>query len=126
MSLRTRLVISFTVLLLAVIAAVGLVATRSVESILLGQVDSTWSGSPSAGRRSALFPSPGPDPGPARRSRSCGRSPSYWLTGTGMCSLPVPQGLATIPTLFQMSATFQTRPSRSIFPPSTTAWTIEW
>ena len=125
MSLRTRLVISFTVLLLAVIAAVGFVATRSVESILLGQVDSTLVGLAERGRRSALFPSLGSDPGPARRNRSCVRSPSYWLTGKGMCSLPVPRGLATIPTLFQMSATFQTRPSRSIFPPSTTAWTIE-
>lgn len=39
MSLRTRLVISFTVLLLAVIFAVGFVASRSIEEILVGQID---------------------------------------------------------------------------------------
>ncbi|HEY4606900.1 MAG TPA: ATP-binding protein [Acidimicrobiia bacterium] len=39
MSLRTRLVISFTVLLLVVIAAVGLVASRSIEGILIDQID---------------------------------------------------------------------------------------
>jgi two-component system OmpR family sensor kinase len=40
-SLRTKLVISFTVLLLAVIAAVGFVATRSVRTILVDQIDHT-------------------------------------------------------------------------------------
>jgi two-component system, OmpR family, sensor kinase len=39
MTLRTKLVISFTLLLLAVIAAVGLVASRSIRSILIGQID---------------------------------------------------------------------------------------
>jgi len=39
MSLRTRLVISFTVLLLAVIFTVGFVASRSIEDILVGQID---------------------------------------------------------------------------------------
>jgi two-component system, OmpR family, sensor kinase len=39
MSLRTRLVVSFTVLLLAVIVAVGLVASRSIETILIEQTD---------------------------------------------------------------------------------------
>lgn len=39
MALRTKLVISFTVLLLVVIASVGLVASRSVESILVDQID---------------------------------------------------------------------------------------
>jgi two-component system OmpR family sensor kinase len=41
MSLQTKLVMSFTVLLLAVIAAVGLVASRSIESILVAQTDRT-------------------------------------------------------------------------------------
>ncbi|MEX2651917.1 MAG: HAMP domain-containing sensor histidine kinase [Acidimicrobiia bacterium] len=44
MSLRTRLVISFTVLLLVVIAAVGIVASRSLEGILLAQIDRTLVG----------------------------------------------------------------------------------
>lgn len=39
MSLRTRLVVSTTALLLVVIAAVGLAASRSVRAILLDQVD---------------------------------------------------------------------------------------
>ncbi len=41
MSLRTRLVVSMTALLLVVIAAVGLAASRSVRTILLDQVDSS-------------------------------------------------------------------------------------
>lgn len=64
MSLRTRLVISFTVLLLAVIAAVGFVATRSVESILLGQVDSTLVGLAERGPAIGPFPIPGTGSGP--------------------------------------------------------------
>lgn len=40
-TLRAKLVISFTSLLLAVITAVGLVASRSVEAILIGQIDDT-------------------------------------------------------------------------------------
>ncbi len=44
MSLRTRLVISFTVLLLIVIGAVGLVASRSIRDILVGQIDGTLTG----------------------------------------------------------------------------------
>ncbi len=39
MTLRTKLVISFTSLLLVVIAAVGLVASRSLEGILTEQID---------------------------------------------------------------------------------------
>lgn len=44
MSLRTRLVISFTVLLVVVIAAVGIVASRSLEGILVAQIDRTLVG----------------------------------------------------------------------------------
>jgi two-component system, OmpR family, sensor kinase len=40
-SLRTRLVISFTVLLLAVLCAVGLVASRSIHDILVDQIGRT-------------------------------------------------------------------------------------
>jgi two-component system OmpR family sensor kinase len=54
MSLRTKLVISFTVLLLLVIVTVGLVATRSLEGILIAQIDRTLVG----------FMERGPDPGP--------------------------------------------------------------
>jgi two-component system, OmpR family, sensor kinase len=39
MSLRTRLVISFTVLLLAAVFTVGFVASRSIEEILVAQID---------------------------------------------------------------------------------------
>jgi two-component system OmpR family sensor kinase len=41
MTLQTKLVISFTVLLLAVIATVGVVASRSIETILVAQTDRT-------------------------------------------------------------------------------------
>lgn len=41
MSLRTRLVISFTVLLLAVLGAVGFVASRSIHDILVDQIGRT-------------------------------------------------------------------------------------
>ena len=59
MTLRTKLVISFTLLLLAVIAAVGLVASRSIRSILIGQIDQELQGVVSRG--------PGPyGDGPAR------------------------------------------------------------
>lgn len=44
MALRTKLVISFTALLVVVIAALGLVASRSIESILIGQIDQTLTG----------------------------------------------------------------------------------
>lgn len=50
MSLRTRLVISFTVLLLIVIGAVGLVASRSISDILVGQIDGTLTGFVDRGR----------------------------------------------------------------------------
>lgn len=56
MTLRTRLVIWFTVLLVAVIVAVGMVATRSTSSILVSQIDRTLVG----------FANRGPIPGPIR------------------------------------------------------------
>ena len=37
MTLQTKLVISFTILLLAIIAAVGIAASRSIENILVAQ-----------------------------------------------------------------------------------------
>ena len=52
MSLRTRLVISFTVLLLGILAAVGLVASRSIHDILVDQISKTL--------RSAVERGPGP------------------------------------------------------------------
>ena len=58
MSLRTKLVISFTLLLLLVIVTVGLIATRSVESILVAQIDRTLAGFVGRG------PGPGPHPEP--------------------------------------------------------------
>jgi two-component system OmpR family sensor kinase len=43
-TLRTKLVISLTILLLFVITAVGFVASRSIEGILIGQIDQTLAG----------------------------------------------------------------------------------
>lgn len=44
MALRTKLVLSFTALLLVVIATVGVVVSRSMETILIDQIDSTLGG----------------------------------------------------------------------------------
>jgi two-component system OmpR family sensor kinase len=57
MSLRTRLVISFTVLLLVAIVAVGFVASQSTQDILIGQIDRTLVGIAERG------PTPEPRPG---------------------------------------------------------------
>jgi two-component system OmpR family sensor kinase len=57
MSLRTRLVISFTVLLLVAIVAVGFVASRSTQDILIDQIDRTLIGIAERG------PTPEPRPG---------------------------------------------------------------
>jgi len=57
MSLRTRLVISFTVLLLVAIVAVGFVASQSTQDILIGQIDRTLIGIAERG------PTPEPRPG---------------------------------------------------------------
>jgi two-component system OmpR family sensor kinase len=54
MSLSTKLVISFTILLLVAITVVGAVASRSVENILVGQIDAMLIG----------FADRGPGPGP--------------------------------------------------------------
>lgn len=59
MTLRTRLVISFTVLLLVVIVAVGLVASRSIETILIGQIDRALVGVTERGPFPGEFPLPG-------------------------------------------------------------------
>ena len=66
MTLRTKLVISFTLLLLAVVAAVGLVASRSIRSILIGQIDQELQGvvSRGPGPYGDRPPGPGPDDGP--------------------------------------------------------------
>ena len=56
MTLQTKLVISFTVLLLAVIAAVGVAASRSIETILVAQTDRTLTS----------FVTRGPEPQPDR------------------------------------------------------------
>lgn len=56
MSLQTKLVISFTLLLLAVIAAVGVAASRSIENILVAQTDRTLTS----------FVTRGPEPRPDR------------------------------------------------------------
>lgn len=54
MTLQSKLVISFTVLLLAVIAAVGIAASRSIENILVAQTD----------RNLTSFVTRGPEPRP--------------------------------------------------------------
>lgn len=63
MSLRTVLVISFTALLLVVIATVGLVASRSIEEILVSQIDRTLFGFVDRGPHSRP-PDSGSVPGP--------------------------------------------------------------
>jgi len=62
MSLRTRLVISFTVLLLVAILAVGFVASQSTQDILVSQIDRTLLGIAERG--------PVPDPRPGEASPS--------------------------------------------------------
>lgn len=61
MTLRTKLVISFTVLLLVVIAIVGVVASSSVESILVGQIDNTLTGLADRGPHPGGGPPPAPE-----------------------------------------------------------------
>lgn len=61
MALRTKLVVSFTLLLLFVVAAVGLVAYRSIESIMVDQIDRVLVGFQVRG--------PGPGLGPAASLR---------------------------------------------------------
>jgi hypothetical protein len=56
MTLQTRLVISFTVLLLAVIVAVGIAASQAIENILVAQTDRTLTS----------FVTRGPEPRPDR------------------------------------------------------------
>ena len=79
MSLRTRLVISFTVLLLIVIAAVGLVASRSIESILVEQIDAGLTGFVERG------PGPGENqgdgPGPAENDNEFYRRYAEMVVG---------------------------------------------
>lgn len=55
MALRTKLVISFTVLLVVVIVGVGVVASRSIDTILISQIDNTLIAYADRG--------PGPEPG---------------------------------------------------------------
>ncbi|MCI0545039.1 MAG: hypothetical protein L0Z49_11440 [Actinobacteria bacterium] len=69
MTLRTKLAISFTVLLLAATAAIGLVASASIRGILVDQIDQSllsfadFRGSDPAGARR----------GPHHRARSSRR-----------------------------------------------------
>lgn len=56
MTLRAKLVISFTALLLVIITGVGVVASRSMNTILIDQIDQTLTGFADRG--------PGPDHGP--------------------------------------------------------------
>ena len=60
MSLRTRLVISFTVLLLVAILAVGFVASRSTQDILVAQIDRTLLGIAERGPIPELRPGEAP------------------------------------------------------------------
>jgi len=70
MTLQTKLVISFTIMLLAVIVAVGVVASRSIESILVAQTDRTLL---SIGTRS---PRPEPDRDSPDHGREEGEAPA--------------------------------------------------
>ena len=64
MTLQAKLVISFTVLLLAVVAAVGIAASQSIESILVAQTDRTLTSFVTRGpdpRDGSALPPPPPD-----------------------------------------------------------------
>jgi two-component system OmpR family sensor kinase len=65
MALRTKLVISFTGLLLVAIATVGVVASRSMEGILVDQIDRTLVGFVVRGPGPQPNPGPGPEPAPS-------------------------------------------------------------
>ncbi len=61
MALRTKLVLSFSVLLLLVITGFGIVASRSVDTILIDQIDKLLVGF--RDRASGFIPGPGVRPG---------------------------------------------------------------
>lgn len=76
MSLRTKLVISFTTLLLVVIATVGFVASRSIETILINQIDQTLAGFLQRGPLPPgnFGPAPGLSPEPEQQGEEVLRS----------------------------------------------------
>ena len=64
MTLRTKLVISFTGLLLVAIATIGVVASRSMDGILIDQIDRTLVGFVTRGPSPQPIPGAGPELAP--------------------------------------------------------------
>ena len=68
MTLRTRLIVAFTVMLMVVVAIVGIVAVRSTRRVLIAQIDERiFTVLNQAGRVDPHRPGPGPGPWPADR-----------------------------------------------------------
>ncbi|MCB2224941.1 MAG: HAMP domain-containing histidine kinase [Actinobacteria bacterium] len=96
MSLQTRLVAAITIVLLAVIVAAGVVAGRSIESILVAQTDRTLS--------SFLNRGPIPQGGPDRRDAETGADEPFLrpmaelhVASDGTVVLARPSGFADDP-----------------------------
>jgi two-component system OmpR family sensor kinase len=100
MSLRTRLILSFTVLLLVVIAAVGLVASRSIEGILVDQVDRVLIGFGERGPTPHEFNGPGPSPadeGGAEDEEFLRTIAELWVDSEGQVLFSRPSGFSDDP-----------------------------
>jgi two-component system OmpR family sensor kinase len=100
MSLRTKLVISFTTLLLVVIAAVGFVASRSIESILINQIDQTLAGFVQRGPLppGTFGPGPGLSPEPEQQGEQVLRSiAEVIIDADGGIVLSLPSGFLDDP-----------------------------
>jgi two-component system OmpR family sensor kinase len=92
--LRTRLVISFTVLLLAVVVAVGLAASRSIEGILIEQVDRVLVG---FAERGPFLRQPGPEPDEVDRRLIHRDIAEMVLNADGGVEFSAPSGFADDP-----------------------------
>lgn len=100
MALRTKLVLSFTGLLLLVIGTVGIVVSRSMETILVDQIDNTLVGF--VNRGPATPPAPdGPSPGvpPADIEDDAVRRDiaEVWIAPDGTVVAARPSGFADDP-----------------------------
>jgi two-component system OmpR family sensor kinase len=97
MTLRAKLVISFTVLLLAALAAVGLVASRSVRAILVAQAEQSLLSFADRGP-GPEGPGPGFGPGPGSEDEPFLRPfAEVAVTGEGEIAWTRPSGFADDP-----------------------------